>query len=70
MDDRVRIEITSKREIYLYNGNLSKVVRPNQYNPQADDGAGYQYTYDHQGRVLTVTPFKKKEDKNESICEA
>ena len=30
------------------------MLHPNQYNPQADDGAGYQYTYDHQGRVLTV----------------
>lgn len=39
---------------YDKNGNLSKVVRPNQYDPAADDGAGYQYTYDHQGRVLTV----------------
>ena len=42
------------RSFYDGNGNLSKVVRPNQYDPQADDGAGYQYTYDHQGRVLTV----------------
>ena len=33
---------------------MSKVVRPNQYDPQADDGAGYQYTYDYQGHVLTV----------------
>lgn len=39
---------------YDKNGNLSKVVRPNQYDPAADDSAGYQYTYDHQGRVLTV----------------
>ena len=30
------------------------MLHPNQYDPQADDGAGYQYTYDHQGRVLTV----------------
>ena len=29
-------------------------MRPNQYNAQADDGAGYQYTYDHRGQVLTV----------------
>ena len=43
-----------KHSFYASNGNLSKVVRPNQYNPQADDGAGYQYIYDHQGRVLTV----------------
>ena len=42
------------RSFYDGNGNLSKVVRPNQYDPQTDDGAGYQYTYDHKGRVLTV----------------
>ena len=42
------------RSFYDGNGNLSKVVRPNQYDPQADNGAGYQYTYDHKGRVLTV----------------
>lgn len=42
------------RSFYNGNGHLSKVVRPNQYDPQADDGARYQYTYDHQGRVLTV----------------
>ena len=39
---------------YDGNGNLSKVVRPNQYDPQADNGAGYQYTYDHKGCILTV----------------
>ena len=42
------------RSFYNGNGRLSKVVRPNQYDPVADDGAGYQYTYDYQGRVLTV----------------
>ena len=42
------------RSFYDGNGNLSKVVRPNQYDPQTDDGAGYQYTCDHKGRVLTV----------------
>ena len=42
------------RSFYDGNGNLSKVVRPNQYDPQTDDGAGYQYTYDHKGRVLMV----------------
>lgn len=43
-----------KRSFYDGNGNLSKVVQPNQYDLAADDGAGYQYTYDHHGRVLTV----------------
>ncbi len=43
-----------KRSFYDGNGRLSKMVRPNQYNAQADDGAGYQYTYDHRGQVLTV----------------
>lgn len=42
------------RSFYNGNGRLSKVVRPNPYNPQTDGGAGYQYTYDHRGLVLTV----------------
>ena len=50
--DRPNIGVT--RSFYDGNGNLSKVVRPNQYAPAADDGADYQYTYDRQGRVLTV----------------
>ena len=42
------------RSFYDGNGRLSKVVRPNQYSAQADDGAGYQYTYDYRGQVLTM----------------
>lgn len=43
-----------QRRIYDPNGRLAKLVRPNQYDPAVDDGAGYQYTYDLQGRVITV----------------
>lgn len=51
---RIEKDGSVTRSFYDGNGRLSKVVRPNQYNAQADDGAGYQYTYDHRGQVLTV----------------
>ncbi len=51
---RIEKDGSVTRSFYDGNGRLSKVVRPNQYDAQADDGAGYQYTYDHRGQVLTV----------------
>ena len=51
---RIEKDGSVTRSFYDGNGRLSKVVRPNQYNAQADDGAGYQYTYNHRGQVLTV----------------
>lgn len=42
------------RSFYDVVGHLQKRVRPNQYDGNADDGAGYQYIYDHHGRVLSV----------------
>lgn len=51
---RIEKDGSVTRSFYDGNGRLAKVVRPNQYNAQADDGAGYQYTYDHKGQVLTV----------------
>jgi len=30
-------------------------VRPNQYNRNKDDGAGYLYAYDQQGRICGIT---------------
>ena len=42
------------RSFYNGNGWLSKVVRPNQYDAQMDDGMGVQYTYNAQGQILTV----------------
>ena len=51
---RIEKDGSVTRSFYDGNGRLAKVVRPNQYNAQADDGAGYQYTYDHRGQVLTV----------------
>lgn len=43
------------RQFYDKNGRMSKLVRPNQYCIQADDGLGYQYAYDLQGRILSIT---------------
>ena len=30
------------------------LIRPNEYDPETDSGDGFQFTYDAQGRVLTV----------------
>ena len=43
------------RQFYGLNGNLIKRIHPNQYHKNQDDGAGYLYTYDLQGRVCNVT---------------
>ena len=42
------------RSFYHGNGQLAKLVRPNQYDTSADDGKGYIYTYGMQGRIRTV----------------
>ena len=33
---------------------MNQKIRPNKYDPETDSGDGFQYTYDHKGRVLTV----------------
>ena len=43
-----------KHSFYASNGNLSKVVRPNQYAPQADDGAAQELEYDARGNIVGV----------------
>ncbi len=43
------------RQFYGLNGNLVKLVRPNQYDRNKDDGAGYLYAYDQQGRICGIT---------------
>jgi len=43
------------RQFYGLNGNLAKLVRPNQYDRGRDDGAGYAYAYDLQGRIRSIT---------------
>ena len=43
-----------QRTVYDRNGNIIRLVRPEQYDPKVDDGQGFQYTYDAQGRVVTV----------------
>ena len=42
------------RQFYDPDGQLVKVIRPNEYAGAGEDGKGVQYTYDAQGRVLTV----------------
>ena len=40
---------------YAYDGNeVVRLIRPNEYDPETDSGDGFQFTYDAQGRVLTV----------------
>ena len=43
------------RQFYGLNGDLVKLVRPNQYEKNRDDGAGYLYAYDLQGRLRGIT---------------
>ena len=43
-----------QRTIYDRNGQVVRLIRPNEYNAQTDGGEGFQFTYDAQGRVLTV----------------
>ena len=33
---------------------MVRLIRPNEYDAQTDGGEGFQFTYDAQGRVLTV----------------
>ncbi len=42
------------RTFYNKNGDVTKVVKPNQYNQHTDNGEGYCYTYDIEGRIVTV----------------
>ena len=43
-----------QRTIYDRNGRVVRLIRPNEYDTQTDGGEGFQFTYDAQGRVLTV----------------
>ena len=52
---RIEKDGSVTRQFYDKNGRVSKFVRPNQYCIQTDDGMGYQYTYDLQGRILSIT---------------
>ena len=42
------------RQFYDADGQLIKVISPNEYQRAGDYGKGLQYTYDTQGNVLTV----------------
>ena len=42
------------RNFYNRNGQLVKTIRPNAYAEHKDEGAGYAYTCDAEGRILTV----------------
>ena len=43
-----------QRTIYDRNGQVVRLIRPNEYDAQTDGGEGSQFTYDAQGRVLMV----------------
>ena len=42
------------RQFYDAEGQLIKVIRPNEYQRAGDNGKGLQYTYDARGNILTV----------------
>ena len=43
-----------QRTVYDRNGQVVRLIRPNEYDPETDSGDGFQFTYDAKGRVLTV----------------
>lgn len=43
-----------QRTMYNLDGKVNKVIRPNQYEADKDDGIGYQYVYDLYGRITTI----------------
>lgn len=43
-----------QRTMYNLDGQINKVIRPNQYEADKDDGAGYQYVYDLYDRITTI----------------
>ena len=43
-----------QRTIYDRNGQVVRLISPNEYDAQTDSGDGFQFTYDAQSRVLTV----------------
>ena len=43
-----------QRTVYDRNGQVVRLIRPNEYDPETDSGDGFQFTYDAQGRVLSV----------------
>ena len=42
------------RQFYNTDGQLVKIIRPNEYARAGENGKGVQYTYDAQGNVLTA----------------
>ena len=42
------------RRFYDKNSNLTKIVRPNQYDETIDNGKGYNYTYNEKGQVISI----------------
>ena len=43
-----------QRTMYNLDGKVNKVIRPNQYEADKDNGIGYQYVYDLYGRITTI----------------
>ena len=43
-----------QRTVYDRNGQIVRLIRPNEYRAETDSGDGFQFTYDSQGRVLTI----------------
>ena len=47
-------EGNTTRYFYDKNGNLAKVVQPDAYDTETDDGAGYTFFHDTMGRLIRV----------------
>lgn len=51
---RIEKDGSVTRQFYDKNGQRIKTIRPREYHRAGDMGAGTQYTYDAQGRILSV----------------
>ena len=43
-----------QRTIYDRNGQVVRLIRPSEYDPETDSGDGFQFTYDAQGRITGI----------------
>ena len=63
------------RKFYDTDGNLVKLVQPNQYQKELDDGKGYKYYYNNRGQQIAVIEpqgtvvEKKKYDQQGNLIE-
>ncbi len=51
---QIEIDGSVTRKFYNKNGFLEKIISPNQYKEEIDDGEGYEMIYDNQDRIIKI----------------